>query len=70
MTVVIDGVLCDGGNNNPQGWLMFHPSIDDVNVAKYLYVNADLVAHLRIYNKALTTTECIGNWRAGLTTQQ
>jgi hypothetical protein len=68
ITVMVDGVLNDGGPVREYGWDRFHPMMDDVNgsatgrVAKDMFGEIKL---LRIYDRYLRTSELAGNWRAG-----
>jgi hypothetical protein len=68
ITLVVDGVLCDGGAAREQGWQRFDPAMEDLNGAADLTVAPSLkgeVGALRIYGRALRTSEAVGNWRAG-----
>ena len=62
----VDGRLCDGGPHPewPNGFHLFDPLLGDVGVAKSAAVDARVVAG-RVYNRALYTSELVGNWRAG-----
>jgi hypothetical protein len=64
---VIDGVVVDGGDSRDYGWGRFSPYLTDVSGAETLRVADGLrgrVADLRIYGRALRTSEAIGNSRA------
>ena len=68
ITFVIDGVLCDGGDDRPFGYGRFLHTLRDVNGGDRLRVAPNLhgtVKNLRIYDRYLLTTEAIGNYRAG-----
>lgn len=68
MTVMIDGVLCDGGANRQFGWHRFHPALMHPNGAEQAILAPSLngtLKKLRIYNRYLLTSEAVGNWRAG-----
>lgn len=75
VTWVVDGHLCDGGpmhdpahNGTSAGWVLFTTLLGDVGGSAssppVLGVSASVVEG-RLYNSALLTTQCIGNWRAG-----
>ncbi|MFW6159309.1 MAG: aldolase/citrate lyase family protein [Planctomycetota bacterium] len=62
------GVVCDGGDYRNYGWGRFSPQLRDVNGSPALRVGPELpstVENLRIYGRALRTSEAIGNQRAG-----
>jgi hypothetical protein len=65
ITFVVDGCLCDGGEFRQFGWGRFSPHLRSANGGKTLRVGPALKA-LRIYNRALRTSEAVGNFRAGL----
>jgi hypothetical protein len=68
ITVIVDGVLNDGGTVREFGWGRFDPDIEEVNgqptaqIAPAIFGEIKL---LRIYNRYLRTSEVVGNWRAG-----
>lgn len=66
ITVVVDGVLCDGGQDRQFGWGRFDPRIGDVSGTRS--VKADLtgvtISNLRIYDRYLRTAEVVRNYRA------
>lgn len=69
ITVMVNGVLNDGGEVRDCGWGRFHPESDDVNGLASAKVAAGLFGDmnlLRIYDRALRTSELVGNWRAGM----
>ncbi|QDV34534.1 exo-alpha-sialidase [Tautonia plasticadhaerens] len=69
LSVVVDGVLNDGGALRQHGWTRFLTELGDVNgrdrarLASRLY--GDLRS-VRIYDRPLRTSEAVGNHRAGL----
>jgi hypothetical protein len=65
ITFVVDGVLCDGGDQRQFGWGRFSPTLRTPNSAATAKV-ASAVHSLRIYNRVLRTSEAVGNYRAGL----
>ena len=69
ISVVVDGVLCDGGAYRQYGWGRFKKEIGDVNGADKLRIAPSLkgqLKSLRIYNHYLRTSEAVGNFHAGL----
>jgi hypothetical protein len=63
---VIDGVVVDGGDYRNYGWGRFSPQLVDVNGSPVLRVAPDVegrVESLRLYGRALRTSEAIGNAR-------
>ena len=62
---VVDGLLEDGGSERIVGWGMLSRSINGIR-GRAEAVLSDNIRRFRFYGKALTITECIGNWRAGL----
>ncbi|MBI5822304.1 MAG: hypothetical protein HZA88_25285 [Verrucomicrobia bacterium] len=64
ITFVVNGILCDGGNERQFGWGRFSPNLRTPAGAATLKI-APAVHSLRIYNRALRTSEAVGNWRAG-----
>jgi len=70
VTFITDGKLCDGGEHRQFGWGRFNPNLQDVNGGKILRIaprlNGKLIC-LRMYGRALRTSEAVGNFRAGRT---
>lgn len=66
ITFVIDGILCDGGDDRQFGWGRFSPHLQSVNGAPNLRIAAGVQA-VRVYGRALRTSEAVGNYRAGCT---
>ncbi len=64
ITFVVDGVLCDGGDQRQFGWGRFSPNLRTPNAAATLTIMPQVQA-LRLYNRALRTSEAVGNFRAG-----
>ena len=62
---IVDGVLCDGGDERQFGWGRFSPVLQGVNGEGELRCGAG-VERLRIYTRALRTSEAVGNYRAYL----
>jgi hypothetical protein len=64
ITFMVDGVLQDGGDERQFGWGRFSPTLRDANGAPTVTFGPS-VKRLRVYNRALRTSEAIGNFRAG-----
>jgi hypothetical protein len=64
ITFVVDGVLCDGGDERQFGWGRFSPTLRTPTGAATLKV-APAVRAVRLYGRALRTSEAVGNFRAG-----
>jgi hypothetical protein len=65
---VIDGKFSDGGDTRQFGWARFHPHFQSPNGEPALRIGPGLkgkVLAVRIYGRALRTSEAIGNHRAG-----
>lgn len=68
ITFVVDGVLNDGGTVRQYGWGRFDPlltnvnGLDDIRLAPALYGE---IGGLNVYDRALKTSEAVGNFRAG-----
>jgi len=60
----VDGVLCDGGEQRQFGWGRFSPTLRTPNGAATLKI-APAVKSLRIYSRALRTSEAVGSFHAG-----
>jgi hypothetical protein len=70
ITFILDGELCDGGKERLFGYGRFDEAFKDVNGARNMKVAPSLRGRLslvRIYNRALRTSEAIGNYHAGAT---
>ncbi len=68
ITFVVNGVLCDGGDFRQFGWGRFTPHLRHVNGAATLRIGPKLsgeIGQLRLYDRALRTSEAIANYRAG-----
>ncbi|MEI6232842.1 MAG: LamG-like jellyroll fold domain-containing protein [Planctomycetota bacterium] len=64
ITFVVNGVLCDGGDERQFGWGRYSPTLRTPTGAATTML-APSVRSLRIYNRALRTSEAVGNFRAG-----
>lgn len=68
ITFVIDGKLCDGGEFRQFGWGRFNPNLRHVSGAETLRLGSEgrnELNTLRIYGRALMTSEVVGNYKAG-----
>ena len=63
ISFVVNGVLCDGGEERQFGWGRFTPNLYDVTGGERLRI-APQVRSLRIYDRALRVSEAVGNGRA------
>jgi hypothetical protein len=66
MTVMVDGVLCDGGTDRQFGWSRFHPALMHPNGAPEAVLAPSLhgtLHRIRMYDRYLLTSEGVGNWR-------
>ncbi|MBN1341693.1 MAG: exo-alpha-sialidase [Phycisphaerae bacterium] len=67
ITVLVDGVLCDGGEHREYGWGRFPRSLGDVTGSGILKLAPALkgkLSLLRIYDRRLRTSEAVGNYHA------
>ena len=64
ITFVVNGVLCDGGEERQFGWGRFSPTLRTPTGAAMARL-APSVRALRIYNRPLRTSEAVGNYQAG-----
>lgn len=65
ITYVIDGILCDGGEDRQFGWGRFSPTLRTPLGAKTTQMGS-AVKSLRIYSRPLRTSEAVAHFRAGL----
>jgi hypothetical protein len=68
ISFVVDGILNDGGDTRQFGWGRFNPYLQSVSGAKDIRIGSGIhgsVKTVRIYNRALKTSEVIGNQNAG-----
>jgi hypothetical protein len=65
ITFVVNGILGDGGDERQFGWGRFSPTMRAPNGAGTARI-APAVCSLRIYTRALRTSEAVGNFRAGI----
>ncbi|MGC9328730.1 MAG: LamG-like jellyroll fold domain-containing protein [Candidatus Hinthialibacter sp.] len=69
MTMVVDGVLCDGGRERGKGWERFPAGMSDVNGAAQAQIAPGMqgeLKRLRIYDRRLRTSEAISHYHAGM----
>jgi len=65
ISFVVDGRLCDGGNQRQFGWGRFSPAMGGIAVRK-LRIAPSLhgrIARLRVYDRYLRTSEALGNFQ-------
>jgi len=68
ISFVLDGKLCDGGEQRQFGWGRFSPNLREANGSKTLRIGPNLkgeIKALRIHDRYLRTSEAVGNYRAG-----
>ena len=68
ITFFVDGRLCDGGDDRQFGWGRFSPHFRGAQGAEQLRIAPDLqgkLRRLRLYDRALRTSEVVSNYRAG-----
>ena len=65
ITFMVDGLLCDGGEQRQFGWGRFRPSLRHANGGATLRV-APGVESLGICGRALRTSEAVGIFRRGV----
>jgi len=63
ITFIVDGVLCDGGDQRQFGWGRFSPTLRAPNGSDTLKIGPPVRA-LRLYTRALRTSEIAGNYQA------
>jgi hypothetical protein len=64
ISFVVDGVLNDGGDDRQFGWGRYSPNLVSANGAPIVRV-APGVKNLRVYNRALRTSEAVAAFRQG-----
>ena len=68
VTVLVDGRLCDGGEHRQYGWGRFDPKMGSVTGAKKVKIGPSFqgtCGSVRIYDRALRTSEAVSNFHAG-----
>jgi len=68
ITFVVDGVVCDGGQERQFGWGRFSSALVDVNGEREAKLAPTFRGHLltlRVYDRYLRNSELIANYRAG-----
>jgi len=69
MTTVVNGKLCDGGRYRPFGWAWLKTALRTPSRNNEIRISeawADRIKNIRFYNRYLTTSEAISNYRSGL----
>jgi hypothetical protein len=67
ISFVVNGLLNDGGSQRPFGYGRFSPTFKNISGGREVAIAPDLhgqLRHLRLYNRALRTSEALGNYRA------
>ncbi|WP_368183058.1 sialidase family protein [Anaerotruncus rubiinfantis] len=64
ISFVSDGRFNDGGDARQFGWGRFSPYLESARGGETAVIGKK-IKKLRVYDRALRTTELIGNWRAG-----
>ncbi len=67
ITVLVDGMLCDGGTERQYGWGRFHADLKEANGAAEAQLAPALhgtLEVLRLYDRYLRTSEAVANWRS------
>jgi hypothetical protein len=64
ISFVVNGRLCDGGMSRQYGWGRFPRRLGDVSTTARARLHPG-VRRLRVYGRALRTSEAVGNFRAG-----
>ncbi|MFN8707619.1 MAG: LamG-like jellyroll fold domain-containing protein [Planctomyces sp.] len=65
ITFVVNGILCDGGEQRQFGWGRFSSDMRTPDGAPEMTLDP-AVKKLRLYGRALRTSEAVGHFRAGL----
>jgi hypothetical protein len=69
-SVVVDGVLSDGSiQTREYGWSRIYPYLKDLNDTNICSIDEEFdgtIHHIRVYDRALRTSEAIANFNAGL----
>ena len=68
ISMVVDGLLCDGGRASTYGWGRFTPELGHVRGSDRLRIRPSFTGELkrlRVYNRYLRTSEAIANFHAG-----
>ncbi|MEO7648979.1 MAG: LamG-like jellyroll fold domain-containing protein [Bryobacteraceae bacterium] len=63
ISFVVDGKFCEGGEGRQFGWGRYSPNLRGVNGDHTLRIGPP-VQRLRVYGRALRTSEAIANWRS------
>jgi hypothetical protein len=66
ITFIVNGVLCDGGDERQFGWGRYSPTLRAPTGAAHMKLDTSIHS-LRIYDRALRTSEAVSNFHAGHT---
>jgi len=67
ITVLVDGLVCDGGPYRQYGWGRFSPQLGDINGGETLKIAPSLrgeLVGLRLYDRCLRHSEVIANYKS------
>lgn len=67
-TILIDGIMSDGGDERAYGWGRIYPYLASLNDTYQCRIEdfTGQIHHMRVYNRPLRTSESIANYHAGL----
>ena len=63
ISFIVDGQICDGGEVRQFGWGRFNPNFRNARGSDLIKITPD-VSNLRIYTRAISTSEAVGNFLA------
>ena len=66
ISYVVDGILDDGGDSRQFGWGRFSPFLKSANGSHQIKIGYDfsgIIKGFSLYNRAISTSEAIGNYR-------
>ncbi|MFA6546692.1 MAG: LamG-like jellyroll fold domain-containing protein [Limisphaerales bacterium] len=66
ITFVVNGVVCDGGDERQFGWGRYSSTLRTPDGSAEMQISA-IVKSLRVYDRALRTSEAVGAFKAGMT---
>jgi hypothetical protein len=69
ISFIIDGQFCDGGNQRQFGWGRYSPNLKTLSGSESISIAPDFsgkINSVKIYDRALMSTEIVSNYRAGI----
>jgi hypothetical protein len=69
ISFVVNGLLNDGGDTRQFGWGRFNPYLQSVSGSNELIIGGGIngvIKNVTVYNRALTTSEAIGNYNSSI----